>query len=73
MTEYQKSALHKWAGDSRSFKEMEPYIELVTSPNNLADGFIRHSCVNRSGRAVIHDVAYYWPRYTPMPFPTNND
>ncbi|PON96703.1 Pyridoxal phosphate-dependent transferase, major region, subdomain [Trema orientale] len=74
MIEYQKSALHKWTGDSRSFNKMEPYIELVTSPNNPADGFIRHPCVNRSGGAVIiHDVACYWPQNTPMPFPTNND
>ncbi|PON96702.1 Trytophan aminotransferase, partial [Trema orientale] len=72
MTDYQKSALHKWAGDSRSFNQMGPYIELVTSPNN-PDGFIRHSCVNRSGGALIHDLAYYWPQYTPMTFPADND
>ncbi|PON96704.1 Alliinase, C-terminal [Trema orientale] len=61
MTEYQKSALHKWAGDSRSFNKMGPYIELVTSLNNPADGFVRHSCVNKSGEVVIYGLAYFWP------------
>ncbi|PON72251.1 Pyridoxal phosphate-dependent transferase, major region, subdomain [Parasponia andersonii] len=70
MTEYQKSALHKWAGDSRSFNKMGPYIELMTSLNNPADGFIRHSCVNKSGEVVIYGLAYFWPQYTPFSSPT---
>ncbi|KAM6594423.1 tryptophan aminotransferase-related protein 2 [Cannabis sativa] len=72
MTDYQKSGLHKWAGDANNFTEMGPYIELITSPNN-PDGFVRHSCVNKTGGAMIYDLAYYWPQYTPISSPADND
>ncbi|KAL5544091.1 hypothetical protein UlMin_007875 [Ulmus minor] len=72
MTDYQKSGLHKWAGDSRSFTKEGPYIELVTSPNN-PDGYTRHAIVNRTGGSLIHDLAYYWPHYTPISSPADND
>ena len=72
MTDYQKSGLHKWAGDARSFNKAGPYIELVTSPNNL-DGFVRHSVVNKSGGSLIYDLAYFWPQYTPIFSPADNE
>ena len=72
MTDYQKSGLHKWAGDARSFNKAGPYIELVTSPNN-PDGFVRHSVVNKSGGYLIHDLAYFWPQYTPISSPADNE
>ncbi|KAJ0506968.1 putative transaminase [Helianthus annuus] len=60
-----KSGLYKWAGDAHEFEKDEPYIELVTSPNNPS-GVIRGSVVNREGGVLIHDLAYYWPQYTPI-------
>ncbi|XP_023530752.1 tryptophan aminotransferase-related protein 2-like isoform X1 [Cucurbita pepo subsp. pepo] len=72
MTDSIKSGLHKWAGDAKVFNKDEPYIELVTSPNN-PDGFIRHSMVNRTGGILVHDLAYYWPQYTPISSPADND
>ena len=72
MTDYQKSGLHKWAGDARSFNKPGPFIELITSPNN-PDGFVRHSIVIQTGGALIHDLAYYWPQYTPITSPADND
>lgn len=72
MTDCLKSGLHKWAGDAKIFDKREPYIELVTSPNN-PDGFVRHSMVNRSGGILVHDLAYYWPQYTPISSPADND
>ncbi|KAG6589430.1 Tryptophan aminotransferase-related protein 2, partial [Cucurbita argyrosperma subsp. sororia] len=72
MTDCVKSGLHKWAGDAKQFDKDEPYIELVTSPNN-PDGFIRHSVVNRTGGILIHDLAYYWPQYTPISAPSDYD
>ncbi|GMN45977.1 hypothetical protein TIFTF001_015155 [Ficus carica] len=72
MTDYQKSGLHKWAGEARSFNKPGPFVELITSPNN-PDGFVRHSIVNQTGGALIHDLAYYWPQYTPITSPADND
>ncbi|KAI4336200.1 hypothetical protein L6164_014755 [Bauhinia variegata] len=72
MTDYQKSGLYKWAGEAESFDKEGPYIELVTSPNN-PDGYVRHSVVNRTRGFLVHDLAYYWPQYTPISSPANND
>ncbi|XP_042480593.1 L-tryptophan--pyruvate aminotransferase 1-like [Macadamia integrifolia] len=78
VTDFLKSGLYEWAGDARSFKATsnEPYIELITSPNN-PDGFIREPVVSNRHRdgageegggkgkeILIHDLAYYWPHHT---------
>ncbi|KAJ0828729.1 putative transaminase [Helianthus annuus] len=60
-----RSGLYKWAGDALQFEKDEPYIELVTSPNN-PNGVIQGSVVNRDGGILVHDLAYYWPQYTPI-------
>ncbi|KAL5723919.1 L-tryptophan--pyruvate aminotransferase [Ranunculus cassubicifolius] len=67
-----KSQLHKWAGDALEFVKDEPYIEVVTSPNN-PDGFCREPVVNRDGGKLIHDLAYYWPQYTAITSPADHD
>ncbi|CAA0826689.1 Tryptophan aminotransferase-related protein 2 [Striga hermonthica] len=63
ITDFLKSRLYKWAGDAHKFDKNEPYIELVTSPNN-PDGSSREAVVNRDKGLLIHDLAYYWPQYT---------
>ncbi|XP_076939496.1 tryptophan aminotransferase-related protein 2-like [Bidens hawaiensis] len=72
MTDYLKSGLHKWAGDAYAFNKEEPYIELVTSPNN-PDGFTRQEVVKGDKGILIHDLAYYWPQYTPILLPADYD
>ncbi|XP_038878565.1 tryptophan aminotransferase-related protein 2-like isoform X2 [Benincasa hispida] len=72
MTDCVKSGIHKWGGDAKAFDKDEPYIELVTSPNN-PDGFVRYPVVNRTGGILVHDLAYYWPQYTPISTPADND
>lgn len=72
MANFVKSGLYQWAGDARTFDKEGPYIELVTSPNN-PDGFTRGVVVNRSGGFWIHDHAYYWPQYAPIPAPADHD
>ncbi|KAD4889023.1 hypothetical protein R6Q59_034085 [Mikania micrantha] len=72
MTDYLKSGLHKWAGDAYEFNNEEPYIELVTSPNN-PDGFTRQEVVKGDKGILIHDLAYYWPQYTPILLPADYD
>ncbi|CAN6922142.1 unnamed protein product [Brassica oleracea] len=65
ITDCLKSGLYRWGGDAKTYKEEGQYIELVTSPNN-PDGILRESVVNRSEGILIHDLAYYWPQYTPI-------
>lgn len=72
MTDYLKSGLHKWAGDAYKFNKQNPYIELVTSPNN-PDGSTRQDVVKGHKGILIHDLAYYWPQYTPILSPADYD
>lgn len=72
ITDCLKSGLYRWEGDAQAFDKAGPYIELVTSPNN-PDGFVRQSVVNRSGGILVHDLAYYWPQYTPITAPADHD
>ncbi|KAL0335765.1 UNVERIFIED_CONTAM: Tryptophan aminotransferase-related protein 2 [Sesamum radiatum] len=72
ITDFLKSGLYKWAGDARKFKKDKPYIELVTSPNN-PDGVTREAVVNQNQGILIHDLAYYWPQYTPISSPADHD
>ncbi|XAR50218.1 L-tryptophan--pyruvate aminotransferase [Bertholletia excelsa] len=72
MTDFLKSGLFEWGGDAHKFNEDRPYIELVTSPNN-PDGSTRQAVVNRKQGILIHDLAYYWPQYTPISSPADHD
>nr|XP_043627111.1 L-tryptophan--pyruvate aminotransferase 1 [Erigeron canadensis] len=65
ITDLVKSGLYRWGGDAHEFDKDEPCIEVVTSPNN-PNGVIRGAVVNREGGILIHDLAYYWPHYTPI-------
>ncbi|PIA61752.1 hypothetical protein AQUCO_00200027v1 [Aquilegia coerulea] len=72
VTDFLKSGLHKWAGDAWTYDKEEPYIEVVTSPNN-PDGNIREPIVKRGGGMVIYDLAYNWPQYTSITSPADHD
>ncbi|XP_068641405.1 tryptophan aminotransferase-related protein 1-like isoform X2 [Aristolochia californica] len=72
ITDFLKSGLYKWQGDAYTFKSDTPYIEMVASPNN-PDGFIRQSVINKEGGKTVHDLAYYWPQYTPITEPADYD
>ncbi|KAI8528211.1 hypothetical protein RHMOL_Rhmol12G0133000 [Rhododendron molle] len=65
VTDFLRSGLYKWAGDARAFDKDGPYIEFVTSPSN-PDGSIREAIVKKGQGKVVHDLAYYWPQYTPI-------
>ncbi|GKV14561.1 hypothetical protein SLEP1_g25417 [Rubroshorea leprosula] len=70
--EFLRSGLYKWQGDAKTFHKEGPYIEVVTSPSN-PDGTIRRAVVNREGGKLIHDLAYYWPQYTPITGAADHD
>ncbi|KAL8532692.1 hypothetical protein ACS0TY_009052 [Phlomoides rotata] len=71
-TELLQSGLFKWFGDAYEFDKDEPYIELVTSPNN-PDGSLREPVVNKAKGKVIYDLAYYWPQYTAITSSMDHD
>uniref|UniRef100_A0ACD5VDW5 Uncharacterized protein n=1 Tax=Avena sativa TaxID=4498 RepID=A0ACD5VDW5_AVESA len=64
VTDFLRSGLFRWGGDANSF-EGESYIELVCSPNN-PDGAIREAALSSDAGKAVHDLAYYWPQYTPI-------
>ncbi|KAL6007098.1 hypothetical protein ACLOJK_032594 [Asimina triloba] len=72
VTDFLKSGLYKWAGDAHAFDRDAPFIELVTSPNN-PDGCARQAVVKRDGGKTVHDLAYYWPQYTPITETADHD
>ncbi|KAH0464088.1 hypothetical protein IEQ34_006874 [Dendrobium chrysotoxum] len=52
----------------------ENLIEIVTSPNNPDGNLQRRSeFLLGSSMAAIHDHAYYWPQYSPIPAPADED
>ncbi|VFQ87702.1 unnamed protein product [Cuscuta campestris] len=67
-----RSRSYKWGGDARKYDRDEPYIELVTTPNN-PDGAIREPVVNKPQGTVIYDLAYYWPNYTAISSAADHD
>ncbi|KAJ4711051.1 Tryptophan aminotransferase-related protein [Melia azedarach] len=72
-TDYLRSGLYKWAGDAFTFDNDGPFIEIVNSPNN-PDGTIREAVVVNKGKGwLIHDLAYYWPQYTPITHVADHD
>jgi hypothetical protein len=67
VTDFLQLGLFRWAGDANSFKG-NAFIELVCSPNN-PDGTIQDAVLTSesSNGTAVHDLAYYWPQYTPSP------
>ncbi|KAI3914297.1 hypothetical protein MKW92_037375 [Papaver armeniacum] len=77
-TEFYNSKNFEWEGDTSIWKKklLPPsvnFIEFVTSPNN-PDGKLKDP-VLRQGQSVktINDHAYYWPHYTAIQAPANED
>ncbi|XP_065848109.1 tryptophan aminotransferase-related protein 4-like [Euphorbia lathyris] len=75
-TEFFKSKDYKFSGDTFSIKgalnSSENYIELVTSPNN-PDGQLKKAILKGESVKTIHDLAYYWPHFTSIPAPLDQD
>ncbi|KAI4352767.1 hypothetical protein L6164_006988 [Bauhinia variegata] len=67
-TPYYPGDTSKWKKDA----EDSSFIELVTSPNN-PDGELRKAVLQGSNAKTIHDLAYYWPHFTPVPSPADED
>ena len=48
------------------------FIEFVTSPNN-PDGKLSKAVLRGPDVKAIYDRAYYWPHFTPIPAPADDD
>ncbi|KAI3675962.1 hypothetical protein L1987_85558 [Smallanthus sonchifolius] len=55
--------------ESSDFTNNMDVVEFVTSPNN-PDGELKKSVL---GGKTIYDHAYYWPEFTPIPGPSDED
>lgn len=69
-TEFFNSEDYKFEGDTSLCNNNSGckgnFIELVTSPNN-PDGQLKKAVLQGPPAKTIHDFAYYWPHYTPIP------
>ena len=63
---------YEWEGITSDWINVanQSFIEFVTSPNN-PDGRLQHAILK--GSSVIYDRCYYWPHYTAIPAPADED
>ncbi|KAA8546605.1 hypothetical protein F0562_002656 [Nyssa sinensis] len=75
-TDYFRSVDFEFQGDTSSWKNTsdvsENVIEFVTSPNN-PDGQLKKAVLQGPSVKTIHDHAYYWPHFTAIPTPADED
>ncbi|OMO98703.1 EGF-like, alliinase [Corchorus olitorius] len=60
---------HKWMNKSDGSTYM---IEYVTAPNN-PDGRLNKPLLQGTNVNTVYDRAYYWPHFTPIPAPADDD
>lgn len=75
-TDFFETKRFEYAGDASSLGNSTNrggnIIEFVTSPNN-PDGNLRDAVLKGPSVRSIHDHAYYWPHYTALPAPADED
>lgn len=74
--EYFNTEKFKFEGDAYEWRNRSDagtnVIEFVTSPNN-PDGQLNKAILHGPHVKTIHDHAYYWPHFTPIPDPADED
>ncbi|KAJ7969769.1 Tryptophan aminotransferase-related protein [Quillaja saponaria] len=76
--EFFKTEDYKFSGDTSVWNDTDidssatSFIEFVTSPNN-PDGQLKKAILQGPSVKTVHDLAYYWPHYTPIPAPADED
>ncbi|KAK9017190.1 hypothetical protein V6N11_079672 [Hibiscus sabdariffa] len=74
--EYFNSEKFKFEGDAYTWKNRSDgsanVIEFVTAPNN-PDGRLNEAILDGPNVKKIYDRAYYWPHFTPIPAPADED
>ena len=76
-TDFFRSVDFQFAGDTSLWKNStsDPtsnFIEFVTAPNN-PDGKLNKAVLQGPNAKPIYDHAYYWPHFTPIPAPADED
>ncbi|OWM87017.1 hypothetical protein CDL15_Pgr016054 [Punica granatum] len=75
-TEYFESKRFKFEGEAsiwvNSSDTTRDIIEFVTSPNN-PNGQLKRQVLTGPNVKTIHDRAYYWPNFTPIVGPANEE
>ncbi|XP_074337844.1 tryptophan aminotransferase-related protein 3-like [Apium graveolens] len=75
-TEFFATEDYKFYGDTSLYKNKSDdsmnVIEFVTSPNN-PDGKLRTAVLEGPSAKAIHDHAYYWPQFTAIPSPSDEE
>ncbi|XWS15304.1 hypothetical protein CRYUN_Cryun35bG0084400 [Craigia yunnanensis] len=61
-----------YAWRNRSDAASANMIEFVTSPNN-PDGRLKKAILHGPHVKTVYDRAYYWPHFTPIPAPADED
>ncbi|KAK2997687.1 hypothetical protein RJ639_024950, partial [Escallonia herrerae] len=75
-TDFFSSLGYKFYGDTSMYKNPSDVstnaIEFVTSPNN-PDGKLKKKVLRGESVRAIHDHAYYWPHFSGIPTPADED
>ncbi|XP_011100608.1 tryptophan aminotransferase-related protein 4-like [Sesamum indicum] len=75
-TDFFQNTRFEYDGDASLFKNSSDttanLIEFVTSPNN-PDGNLREAVLQGPKVRAIYDHVYYWPHFTAIPAPANED
>ncbi|KAK7380538.1 hypothetical protein VNO78_33051 [Psophocarpus tetragonolobus] len=75
-TQFFNSRDFSYEGDTSLWKNKTDknslFIEIVTSPNN-PDGKLNKGVLQGPNVKTIHDRAYYWPHFTAIPSPADDD
>lgn len=76
-TDIFQSTNFKFEGDATIWKNSTSdatvnVVEFVTSPNN-PDGQPNKAVISGPNAKAIHDRAYYWPHFSPIPTPADED
>ncbi|PRQ24596.1 putative alliin lyase [Rosa chinensis] len=75
-TEYFRSVDYKFEGDGSLLQNItdgtKRVIEFVTAPNN-PDGKLNKANFQGPNSEAIYDRVYYWPHFTPIPTPANDN
>ncbi|CAI9089805.1 OLC1v1024445C2 [Oldenlandia corymbosa var. corymbosa] len=70
------SRKYKFDGETMSWinqsEDSTNFIEFVTSPNN-PDGQLKDVILGGKNVKHIHDLAYYWPHFSPIPIQLDED
>ncbi|KAK9270675.1 hypothetical protein L1049_026257 [Liquidambar formosana] len=75
-TDFFQSTEFKFQGDTSMWNDTSNtsmnFIEFVTSPNN-PDGQLKKAILEGPSVKTIYDHAYYWPHFTAIPAPADED